>query len=215
MSNFQLLMSSIFNMFVNINFLFYLVAYFVGGIPFGLILAKRFTKTDIRSAGSGNIGATNVLRVIKEDNPKLAKKLAIATVVLDALKGLFMIFIAYLIGLSTSAQWLIGICAILGHCFSPYLKFEGGKGVATAAGVLVWFLPLEILIALIAWLILGKTVKISSVSSLGALIVLIISTYVLHPNISHAPLYIIAFLIFYKHIPNITRLFSGKEKKIV
>lgn len=213
------MLNSIFDMLTNINVIFYLAAYFIGGIPSGLILAKLFAKTNIRQLGSGNIGATNVLRVLKQSNPKLAKKLAITTVVFDALKGLLVIAIAYLIGLSISAQWMIGIMAILGHCFSPYLKFEGGKGVATAFGIMIWFLPLEVLVALAVWFLLSKSVKISSISSLGGLITLIISSYIFHfdmPNIhTHAPIFIIAFIIVYKHIPNIARLFEGKEKQVI
>lgn len=213
------MVNSILEMFTNINVQFYILAYLIGGIPFGLLLAKRFAKINIREDGSGSIGATNVLRVLKERDPKLAKKLAIATVVLDALKALIVIFVAYLIGLSVSAQWTIGIMAILGHCFSPYLKFEGGKGVATAVGVMVWFLPLEVLIAFVSWFILGKTVRISSVSSLGALSIFVAATYLLHFDMpiihTHAPIFVIAILILYKHIPNIVRLFEGKEKQVI
>ncbi len=208
------LLNSIFEMFSNINVLFYLIAYLVGGVPFGLILAKLFTKTDIRNAGSGNIGATNVLRVLKEQDPKLAKKLAIATVFLDAFKGLSVIILSYLVGLSVETQWSVGIFAILGHCFSPYLKFEGGKGVATAAGVLVWFFPLEILIAFIVWFALAKGLKISSLSSLGGLMALLIGSFIIHPDSYHAPVIIISFIICYKHIPNIVRLFNGSETKV-
>lgn len=213
------MLSSILEMFTNINVQFYIIAYLIGGIPFGLLLAKKFAKMDIREDGSGSIGATNVLRVLKQKNPKLAKKLAILTVLLDALKAFGIILIASLMDFSVSAQWTIGIMAVLGHCFSPYLKFEGGKGVATAVGVMVWFLPLEVVIALIGWFILGKSLKISSISSLGALAIFIISSYLLHfdmPTIhTHAPIFIISFLIVYKHIPNIVRLFEGKEKQVI
>lgn len=213
------MLNSFFEMFININVIFYLFGYLVGGIPFGLMVAKIFARTDIRDSGSGSIGATNVLRVLKQTNPALAKKLAIATVVLDALKGLTVIIIAYYIGLSVSTQWAIGVLAILGHCFSPYLKFEGGKGVATAFGVMVWFLPLEVLIALIVWFLLGKSIKISSISSLGGLLALIVSSYIFHFDIpiihTHAPIFIISFVIIYKHIPNLVRLFKGKEKQVI
>ena len=129
----------------NINVQFYILSYFVGGIPFGLILAKIFTGKDIRESGSGSIGATNVLRVLKETNPSLAKKLAIATILLDALKGIVILLIAKKLGLSLETQWAIAVFAVLGHCFSPFLKFEGGKGVATGAGVLSVMLPLPYL----------------------------------------------------------------------
>jgi len=81
-------------LFFNINVQFYILAYLIGGIPFGLILAKKFTSIDVRESGSGSIGATNVLRVLKESNPSLAKKIAISTLILDALKGLFVLALA-------------------------------------------------------------------------------------------------------------------------
>ncbi len=203
----------------NINVQFYIVSYLVGGIPFGLLLAKYFTGKDIRESGSGSIGATNVLRVLKETNPKLAKKLAILTVTLDALKGIVVLLVAKFLGLSLETLWAIAIFAVVGHCYSPYLKFEGGKGVATGAGVLLVMLPLETLIAFIAWFVAGKILKISSLSSLLALSALLISSYIIHPTLeginSHAPLWIIAFIIVYKHLPNILRLFQGKETKVV
>lgn len=213
------MLDSIFQMFTNTNVQLYFLAYFIGGIPFGLILAKVFAKKDIRLEGSNNIGATNVLRVLKASNPSLAKKLAISTFALDALKGMAVIFIAYLLGLNTAIQWMIGVMAVLGHCFSPYLKFEGGKGVATAAGVMAWFLPVEVLIALVVWFGLGKSLKVSSVASLGALLAFVIASYLLHYDMpyikTHAPIFIIVTVIIYKHIPNILRLFEGKEKKVV
>lgn len=203
----------------NINVQFYIVSYLVGGIPFGLLLAKYFTGKDIRESGSGSIGATNVLRVLKETNPKLAKKLAILTVTLDALKGIVVLLVAKFLGLSLETLWAIAIFAVVGHCYSPYLKFEGGKGVATGAGVLLVMLPLEMLIAFIAWFVAGKILKISSLSSLLALSAFLISSYIIHPTLeginSHAPLWIIAFIIVYKHLPNILRLFQGKETKVV
>jgi acyl phosphate:glycerol-3-phosphate acyltransferase len=203
----------------NINVQFYIIAYLVGGIPFGLLLAKFFTGTDIRSGGSGSIGATNVLRVLKEENPKLAKKLAIATVTLDALKGIVVLAVAKMLGLSAETLWAIAIFAVIGHCYSPYLKFEGGKGVATGGGVLLFMLPIETIIAFIAWFVAGKVLKISSLSSLIALFALIGSSFIIHPEVdvikTHAPIFIIAFVIVYKHVPNIIRLFQGKETKVV
>jgi len=204
---------------LNINVQFYILSYLIGGIPFGLLIAKLFTGKDIRESGSGSIGATNVLRVLKETNPALAKKLAITTVVLDALKGVVLLIIAKLIGLSIETLWAIAIFSVIGHCYSPYLKFEGGKGVATGAGVLLVMLPIETLIAFITWFIVGKVLKISSLSSLLALCALILSSFIIHPDIdgikTHAPIFIIAFVIVYKHIPNIIRLFQGKESKVI
>ena len=204
---------------LNINVQFYILSYLIGGIPFGLLIAKLFTGKDIRESGSGSIGATNVLRVLKETKPALAKKLAITTVVLDGLKGVVLLIIAKLIGLSIETLWAIAIFSVIGHCYSPYLKFEGGKGVATGAGVLLVMLPIETLIAFITWFIVGKVLKISSLSSLLALCALILSSFIIHPDIdgikTHAPIFIIAFVIVYKHIPNIVRLFQGKESKVI
>ena len=207
-------------LFYNINVQFYILAYLVGGIPFGLLLAKKFTSIDVRESGSGSIGATNVLRVLKKSNPSLARKIAIGTLILDALKGLVVVAVARLIfDLSYETQWMIAILAIVGHCYSPYLKFEGGKGVATGMGVMLIMLPVETLLAVVAWFITGKVLKISSLSSLIALITLLVSSFIIHPDLpiirTHAPILIIAFLIIYKHIPNIMRLFSGKESKVV
>ena len=202
----------------NINIWFYLIAYIVGGIPSGLILAKIFADVNIKEFGSKSIGATNVLRVLKEKKPKLAKKLAIATVILDALKGVIVILIAKIFLLSYATQWAIAILAVAGHCFSPFLKFEGGKGIATGVGVLLIMLPIETFIAIIAWAITAKTTKISSLSSLVGLFALIVSSFILHPQIahinSHAPIVLIGVIIVYKHIPNIVRLISGKEKAV-
>ena len=204
--------------FNNINNIFFLTAYLIGGIPFGLILAKMFAKIDIKQSGSKSIGATNVLRVVKEKNPVLAKKLAIATLLLDAFKGIAVLAVAKIVGVPDATLWAIAVLAVAGHCFSPYLMFEGGKGVATGVGVLAFMLPDVTAVALIVWFILGKTLRISSLASLGALTALIIASYVIYPEIpniySHAPIWIIAIIVVYKHIPNIIRLIRGQEKRV-
>ncbi|WP_257906198.1 acyl phosphate:glycerol-3-phosphate acyltransferase [Campylobacter lari] len=201
------------------NLIIYLLAYLIGAIPFGLLLAQIFAKTNIKNAGSKNIGATNVLRVVKESDPKLAKTLAVATIVLDALKGIIPILVAKFLGYDENILWTMAVLAVFGHCFSPYLKFEGGKGVATGAGVLAVFLPFEIISAVLAWFIIGKIFKISSLASLGALIVLIITSFIFHYDMpvinTHAPIFIIAFIVIYKHIPNILRLIGKQECKVI
>ncbi len=204
---------------MNENLICYLIAYLLGGVPFGLIFGKIFGKVDITKSGSGSIGATNVLRVLKQENPKLAKKIAVLTVAADALKGVAPILIARAYGIDESVLWMMATLSVVGHCFSPFLKFEGGKGIATGAGVIACFLPLEIAIALATWFIVGKTLKISSVASLAALGALIAASFILHPDMSgihsHAPLLIIAFIVVYKHAPNIKRLIVGEEKKVI
>jgi glycerol-3-phosphate acyltransferase PlsY len=198
--------------------IWYLIAYLVGGIPFGYLIAKYFAGINIKEHGSGNIGATNVLRVLKEIDPKKAKKLAAITLLLDAFKGAFVIILAKMLGVCEATQWAIAVIAVMGHCFSPFLKLEGGKGVATTAGVLLILVPKAVLVAIIIWFIMAKTVRISSLSSLTAIVVGIASTYILYPNLSihsHAPLLIIGFIVLYKHKENIYRLIVGEEKRVI
>ena len=199
----------------NTNVQFFIVAYLIGGIPFGLLLAKKFAGVDVKASGSGSIGATNVLRVVKETNPSLAKKLGAATLALDAIKGVLVLSVAYFVGLSEATLWGIAVLAVIGHCFSPYLNFEGGKGVATGMGVMMFMLPIETLIALVVWALGAKIIRISSLSSLTALSALMIASIILHPEMAHAPVIMIGFILFYKHIPNIVRLIQGEEKRVV
>ncbi|MBD3790144.1 MAG: glycerol-3-phosphate 1-O-acyltransferase PlsY [Campylobacterales bacterium] len=202
----------------NQNILLYLAAYLISGIPFGYILAKQFAGVDIKNAGSGNIGATNVLRVVKEKDPKLAKKLGAATLFLDAIKGIAVILVAKVLGAPESVLWTIAVLSVVGHCFSAFLGFEGGKGVATGFGVLLVMMPIAAIIAIAVWFIAGKGLKISSLSSLIGLVAFIIASYVIYPEVpgisSHAPIWIIAAIIFYKHLPNIIRLIKKEEGKI-
>jgi len=204
---------------MNLNIALYLSAYLISGIPFGLILAKLFGGVDIRRAGSGNIGATNVLRVLKERDPKLAKKLSIITVLLDALKGVAVLSVAKLLGADDNVLWTIAVLSVIGHCFSPFLKFEGGKGVATSLGVFMFMLPIETIISIATWFIVGKVLKISSISSLIGLLVFVLSSFIIHQEIpeidTHAPIIVIAFVVFYKHIPNIVRLLKREESRVV
>jgi len=203
---------------MNINIILYLSAYLIAGIPFGYLLAKQFAGVDIKNAGSGNIGATNVLRVVKEKDPKLAKKLGAATLFLDAVKGILVILVAKMLGAPENVLWTLAVLSVVGHCFSAFLGLEGGKGVATGFGVLLVMIPVPSLIAVAVWLGASKGLKISSLSSLIGLTALIIASYILYPVVpgigSHAPIWIIAIIIFYKHIPNIVRLFKHEEARV-
>ncbi|MBA3027068.1 MAG: glycerol-3-phosphate 1-O-acyltransferase PlsY [Sulfurimonas sp.] len=199
----------------NHNVQFFIAAYLVGGIPFGLLLAKKFAGVDVKASGSGSIGATNVLRVVKETNPSLAKKLGAATLALDAVKGIAVLIVAYFMGMSEATLWGISVLAVIGHCFSPYLGFEGGKGIATGMGVMMFMIPLETIIALVVWAVMAKTVRISSVSSLTGVAALLISSFFIHPDMAHAPVVFIVFLLYYKHIPNIIRVLKGEEKRVI
>ncbi|MCH5313379.1 MAG: glycerol-3-phosphate 1-O-acyltransferase PlsY [Helicobacter sp.] len=212
----------------NINVIFYLLAFVVGGIPFGWLLLKIFYKTDIRTIGSGSIGATNVYRALKEKDAKKAKPLSILTIILDATKGLIVVAIAKILELSYETQWTIALLAILGHCYSPFLGFKGGKGVATAIGSVLILIPCESICGLLIWGIVGKVFKISSISSLAGVLGGIALTFVfpyilpLPDSISiiaqihtHTPVVLIGLFICYTHIPNIKRLFSGQEGKVL
>lgn len=198
----------------NHNVQFYLIAYLLGGIPFGLILAKVFAGVNVKESGSQSIGATNVLRVVKETNPSLAKKLGAATLALDAFKGIAIVLAAKYYGMDESVQWMVAVLAVIGHCFSPYLWFEGGKGVATGMGVMAVMLPIPTVIALVVWGVAAKTIRISSLSSMLGLLALVVASFVLYPEMFHSPVLFIAFILFYKHIPNFIRLFQGEEKKV-
>jgi len=200
----------------DLNLIFYILAYVLGSIPFGLILAQVFGNIDVRKSGSGNIGATNVFRVLKQTDPVLAGKLSVSTLLLDALKASIPILIAkYIFNMPEASLWAMAVLSVIGHTFSIFLFFNGGKGVATGLGVTIIMLPVETLIAFITWIIVGKTVKISAISSLTALIVLYISSFYISPDTTLVPMGIIGFIIFYKHIPNIIQILSGTEQKII
>ena len=202
----------------NQNIVFYLLAYLIGSIPFGLILAKTFAGVDIKSQGSKSIGATNVLRVVKQTNPSLAKKLGIATVLLDALKGTLVLLVGIYYGVSNETLWAIAVLAVLGHCYSIYLGLEGGKGVATGLGVYIVLIPYSTLIGALVWIVCAKVLKISSLSSLLGLVAAVISAIFIYDGLginSNIPMYLIAFIILYKHIPNIVRLIKGQESKVI
>lgn len=181
-------------------------------------MAKNFAGVDIKTQGSKSIGATNVLRVVKQTNPKLAKKLGAATVVLDALKGTIVLLIGLSLNLSYETLWAMAVLSVLGHCYSIYLGLEGGKGVATGLGVYIVLIPIPTLIGAIVWIVCAKVLKISSLSSLLGLIAVVISSVFINDGLnigSNVPMYLIAFIILYKHIPNIVRLIKGEEKKVI
>lgn len=190
-----------------------MAAYFLGSIPFGLILTRAFGRGDVRKVGSGNIGATNVARA--------AGLLAgIFTLVLDVAKGAGAVLLAERLS-SDSASWMMmaALAALLGHCFPVWLKFRGGKGVATAAGMFFVLSPLACLAALILFLlvvIFWRYVSLGSVSAAAAMPLLI---YVLWAP-PHAPplavtigALVAALLIIYKHRGNLQRLVQGIEPK--
>ncbi|MEM6780887.1 MAG: glycerol-3-phosphate 1-O-acyltransferase PlsY [Pseudomonadota bacterium] len=197
-----------------------LFAYLLGSIPFGLILSKFFAKTDITKVGSGNIGATNVLRTGN-------KTLAFLTLVLDGAKGAVALFLLneYWHGflLSTyensanapSALLLIyGFAAIIGHCCPVWLKFKGGKGVATTLGTLLAAVPLAGVAACLTWLVTALIFKISSLSALVAMIVAPLVVFYVQGVFAGIICVLISTVVFWKHRENIQRLIKSEEPKI-
>ena len=179
-------------------------SYLLGSIPFGLVLTKIFLKKDIREIGSGNIGTTNVLRTGK-------KSLAVATLLLDLLKGYFSIIITF-----TYFENLISYSALIcfiGHIFPIWLKFKGGKGVATYLGVILALSYKFFLIFGITWLILSFLFRYASLSSIVSSLIVFVYSYFFINNFSLI-LFIFFVIIIYTHRENIVRLKNSEESKI-
>ena len=192
-------------------FLLIIISYFFGSIPFGYILTLILGYGDIRKIGSGNVGATNVLRTGK-------KSLAIAVLALDILKGFLpiTIFLHYYHLDYTSFYFLfIGSTAIIGHIFPVWLRFKGGKGVATYIGFIFGIDYMLGGIFVLSWLIIGIMTKYSSLASISSLIVLPLYAIVFSYNQNVVNILIfISFLIIIQHTSNIKRLFNRSENKI-
>ncbi|HEV8074977.1 MAG TPA: glycerol-3-phosphate 1-O-acyltransferase PlsY [Candidatus Acidoferrum sp.] len=189
------------------------LAYLLGSIPVGLILAKLFAGSDIRKSGSGNIGATNVARVI-------GPVAGILTLILDVAKGA----LAVLLGgpfteHSATAAMLLGMAALLGHCFPVWLKFKGGKGVAPALGVFLMLAPLAALGALLVFILVSVAWRYVSLGSVSAAAAMPLLMYFLWAP-GHAPPLVVDFgtlfaaaLVIFKHDANLQRLVDGTEPK--
>ena len=179
-------------------------SYLLGSIPFGLVLTKIFLKKDIREIGSGNIGTTNVLRTGK-------KSLAVATLMLDLLKGYFSIVITFAY-FENLISYSALICFI-GHIFPVWLKFKGGKGVATYLGVILALSYKFFLIFGITWIVLSFLFRYASLSSIISSLIVFIYSYFFINNFSLI-LFIFFIIIVYTHRENIVRLKNSKESKI-
>lgn len=183
-----------------------LAAYILGSVPFGLIIARIFGLGDIRQIGSGNIGATNVLRT----GNKFA---ALLTLIFDAGKGAAAVLLArHFFGEDFAA--LAGMCAMLGHLYPVFLKFKGGKGVATFLGTLIALsFPLG-LAACATWLVAAIVFRYSSLSALVAAALAPVFTYMFYTRQGAVLVLFLAALVFYKHAANIRRLIDRTEPKI-
>jgi glycerol-3-phosphate acyltransferase PlsY len=183
-----------------------ILSYLLGSVPFGLVLTKMAGLGDVRDIGSGNIGATNVLRTGRKD-------LALATLLLDAGKGAIAVLIcAYFISIDLAP--LAGSAAFIGHCFPIYLKFKGGKGVATFFGTLLAINSLVAILSMMSWLLSALLFRMSSFSALIASIAAPILAYVLIPNLTWLYTLFMTFVIFIRHKDNISRIMNGTEPKI-
>ena len=181
------------------------IGYLLGSIPFGLLLT-RMIGIDIRSVGSGNIGTTNVLRTGN-------KGLAAATLLLDAGKGAAAVLLARHYG-GLEAGMLAGVAAFIGHCYPVWLKFRGGKGVATLLGVALAAVPLAGVAALVTWLAGALITRHSSVGGMSAAVAAPVAAFALGSSHSAIALAVLAVILIWKHRDNIARLRAGTESRI-
>lgn len=190
----------------------FVAAYLIGSLSFAVIVSRAMGLDDPRSYGSGNPGATNVLR-------SGSKKAAVLTLLLDAVKGLIPVLLVRLFGeragLGEGSAMLVGLGAFLGHLWPVFFRFQGGKGVATAAGVLLGFEPLLGLGVLAIWILVAKTTKYSSLAALIAAG----SAPLLHAifwggSSATLAIFVMSLLLIWRHGSNIAKLINGTESKI-
>jgi glycerol-3-phosphate acyltransferase PlsY len=184
-----------------------LLGYLLGSIPFGLLAARIGGKGDIRDIGSGNIGATNVLRTG-------SKGLAAVTLLLDIAKGAAAVLIARALFDDPAADRFAATGALLGHLYPVWLKFRGGKGVATFLGILVPLIPEAALVFALLWVGLLLTVRISSVSGMVAAASAPLTAFAMGDRTLAAMLLAFALLIIWRHQENIRRLMAGTEPRV-
>lgn len=185
-----------------------LISYLLGSIPFGVVLA-RLRKTNIREHGSGNIGATNVARV-------LGKKLGALTLFGDALKGVAAVGLAALVLGEPVGIALAGLMAFLGHLYSVFLKFKGGKGVATGLGIFLFMTPLAALSAMGVFAVaLWTTGYVSAASMLASLFLPLFALFYKMPLPYIYAAVIVGLLVIHKHYDNIQRIIAGTEARFL
>ena len=189
--------------------IFFLLGYLIGSIPFGLLIA-RARGVDIRQVGSRNIGATNVFRCI-------GKPWGLLTFLLDFLKGFVPVLLAlHLFSEPPPVGLVAGIGAILGHNFSIFLGFKGGKGVATSAGVIAALAPILLAVGLVTWLVLTLSTGYVSIGSMGTAIAVAGASWLLQESRAlSTALTALALLIIWKHRTNLKRLMNGTENQFM
>ena len=188
------------------------IGYLLGSIPFGLIFA-RLAGVNLRSVGSGNIGATNVLRTGK-------KFIAFLTLLFDVLKGVAAVWITRdILGLESNLHLFAAVTAFLGHCYPVWLKFNGGKGVATYFGLLMILAPLVFVVCALSWLITFAITRISSISSLAVACIAPLTSIAMilaFDELNYEPFYVqvvLSGILILRHRANIVRIKDGKEPK--
>lgn len=184
-----------------------LAGYLIGGVPFGLVITRAAGLGDIRNIGSGNIGATNVLRTGRKD-------LALATLLLDGLKAGLVVLAFTWVSHNRNVVLIAGAAAFMGHCYPIWLKFKGGKGVATYAGLLVFASWKGFLIGAPVWLALFALTRISSLAALVAAALVPIGAMLLgETKFAVYTLAALSILVFWTHRANLARLVRGKEPR--
>lgn len=182
-----------------------LASYLAGSVPFGLLVARVATGKDVRTVGSGNIGATNVARTA-------GRAAAAITLLLDALKGLLPAAIAARTLAEPWAPAACGVAAVIGHCYPLWLRFRGGKGVATGFGVALALAPLSAACGAAVWVLLYKLLRISSVGSLAGVATALLVAAATAPRRSIAGLAAIAAIVLVRHRANLGRLLRREER---
>ena len=183
-------------------------SFLLGSIPNGLIFGKLFWKKDLRQYGSGNVGATNAWRV-------LGKKAGILIFLLDFLKGELSVILAEALIGTPTAMILAGLLAIIGHAFSPFLQFKGGKGVATGLGVITILMPSITALVILAWVIIVLTTRYVSLASIAAAILVPLLAFIMHYSSEYIIFGVVAAVfIIARHHDNILRIKRGRENRI-
>ena len=184
------------------------VAYLVGGIPFAFLLARRVSGADVRHVGSGNLGTTNVWRTC-------GKSTALAVLVLDVSKGSAAVLLARSMGADAAIQAVVAGGVVTGHVFPVWLKFRGGRGVATACGAFAVLAPVATLLAVATFALVVGTTRYVSLGSVTASLVLAPLVYVRATDSSLAlAAAVVAVLVVWRHTSNLTRLLNGRERRL-
>lgn len=183
-------------------------AYVIGGIPFAFVLARRWGGTDVRYSGSGNIGATNVLRTT-------GMSVALAVLALDMSKGYLVMFAARSLGADQVVQGMVAAAVVAGHIFPVWLKFRGGKGVATACGAFAVLAPTAALVAVVIFAVVVWLTRYVSLGSMAAALALAPAAYATasSPAVAASAL-VVSILVLFRHTPNVRRLYAGRERRL-